>query len=56
MTDTWIRIILATIGMITTMAGAAVYVLPGPGLPILAVGLALLAIGVITLGIDYPRR
>ncbi|MFG2489041.1 hypothetical protein ACGFSI_40650 [Streptomyces virginiae] len=56
MTDTWIRIALATAGMITTRAGAAMHILPGPGFPILAVDLTLLTTGVITLGIDYPRR
>ncbi|MGW4508429.1 hypothetical protein ACWENO_27705 [Streptomyces sp. NPDC004436] len=60
MADTWIRITLAASGVVVTMAGAVLYVLPGPGpgpgLPVLLVGLALLAAGVIALGVDHPRR
>ncbi|MFI8365367.1 hypothetical protein ACIGD1_35090 [Streptomyces sp. NPDC085612] len=60
MADTWIRIALAASGVVVTMAGAVMYVLPGPGpgpgLPVLVVGLALLAAGVIALGVDHPRR
>ncbi|MEV7510364.1 MULTISPECIES: hypothetical protein [unclassified Streptomyces] len=56
MADTWIRITLAASGVVVTMAGAVMYVLPGPGLPVLLVGLALLAAGVIALGVDHPRR
>ncbi|MFF0553503.1 hypothetical protein ACFYUL_31585 [Streptomyces sp. NPDC004311] len=58
MADTWIRITLAASGVVVTMAGAVLYVLPGPGpgLPVLLVGLALLAAGVIALGVDHPDR
>ncbi|MFJ3637785.1 hypothetical protein [Streptomyces sp. NPDC090112] len=60
MNDTWIRIALAASGVVVTMTGAVMRVFPGSGLgsglPVLAVGLALLAAGVIALGADHPHR
>ena len=40
--------ILAVIGAFLTLAGAALYVLPGPGLPLLVLGLATLTAGLAT--------
>lgn len=37
---------LMTGGAMATVAGALMYVLPGPGLPVLVLGLALMAAGV----------
>ncbi|WP_184792011.1 hypothetical protein [Streptomyces sp. 3211] len=39
--------VLAAIGAPLTLAGAAMYSLPGPGFPVLIVGLALLVTGLI---------
>ncbi|WP_199838761.1 hypothetical protein [Streptomyces sp. TN58] len=55
MSQTWAAIILAFIGAITTMAGAALYVLPGPGLPVLATGITMLVTGVGILGSGVDR-
>ncbi|MET9323869.1 hypothetical protein ABZX75_27375 [Streptomyces sp. NPDC003038] len=56
MSETWMGIVLASAGALTTMAGAALYVLPGPGIPVLAVGVAFLFAGVAILGADASRR
>ncbi|WP_171111913.1 MULTISPECIES: hypothetical protein [Streptomyces] len=37
---------LMSVGAMATVAGALLYVLPGPGLPVLVLGLALTAAGV----------
>ncbi|WP_351230032.1 hypothetical protein [Streptomyces sp. NPDC002133] len=39
--------VLATAGAPLTLAGAAMYVLPGPGFPVLVIGLAALTTGLI---------
>jgi hypothetical protein len=39
--------VLAAAGTLLALAGAAMYVLPGPGFPILAIGLAALITGFI---------
>lgn len=56
MSQTWAAVILASIGVITTMAGAALYILPGPAAPVLTVGIALLVTGIALLGTDTSRR
>ncbi|MBT2441887.1 hypothetical protein J7E93_17575 [Streptomyces sp. ISL-36] len=38
-------IVVMSIGAVLTVAGAAMYVLPGPGLPVLILGLAATAAG-----------
>ncbi|WP_406354200.1 hypothetical protein OH738_24760 [Streptomyces hirsutus] len=38
-------VVLMSVGAVATMAGALMYVLPGPGLPVLLAGLALTACG-----------
>ncbi|MER5215442.1 hypothetical protein ABT063_34105 [Streptomyces sp. NPDC002838] len=40
-------VVLAAAGAPLTLAGAAMYVLPGPGLPVLAIGLAALITGLV---------
>ncbi|MFF0104691.1 hypothetical protein [Streptomyces hirsutus] len=45
-------------GALLSLTGAALYVLPGPGLPVLATGLAALTAGLFTLAMtrrDRPR-
>ncbi|WNZ10156.1 PGPGW domain-containing protein [Streptomyces sp. 11x1] len=49
-------IALAAIGAVLTAAGAALYVLPGPGVPVLFLGLAALAIGLVTAAVDRRNR
>ncbi len=44
MTERRIRVILATAGTALTLAGALMYVLPGPGIPVLVIGLAALTL------------
>lgn len=56
MSETWIGIVLASAGALTTMAGAALYVLPGPGIPVIAAGIVFLVTGVTMLAADPPRR
>lgn len=63
MSRIWAAIALTVVGTITTMAGAALYILPGPWIPVLAVGMAMLVAGVLMLGLDadcrepaFPRR
>ncbi|GGX44765.1 hypothetical protein [Streptomyces chryseus] len=56
MSETWIGIALASAGALTTMAGAALYVLPGPGIPLLTVGIACPVTGVAILGSDATLR
>ncbi|MFH9826505.1 MULTISPECIES: hypothetical protein [Streptomyces] len=41
--------ILAVIGGFLTLAGVTLYVLPGPGLPLLVLGLITLTVGLATL-------
>lgn len=45
MNSSSIGVVLMSIGVVVTVAGALMYVLPGPGLPVLVVGLALMAAG-----------
>ncbi|MEW2325349.1 PGPGW domain-containing protein [Streptomyces griseoincarnatus] len=47
MTERRIRVILATAGTALTLAGALMYVLPGPGFPVLVIGLAALITGLV---------
>ncbi|WP_167389231.1 MULTISPECIES: hypothetical protein [Streptomyces] len=56
MSRIWAAIALAAIGTITTMAGAALYLLPGPGLPVLALGVVMLLAGILMLGLDTDCR
>ncbi|SDN06727.1 hypothetical protein [Streptomyces wuyuanensis] len=41
--------VLAAVGTALSLAGAGMYVLPGPGLPVLAIGLASLITGLIVI-------
>lgn len=56
MSQTWTAIALATLGAIITMAGAALYVLPGPAFPVLTVGIGMLVTGVGMLGMGTHRQ
>ncbi|MFF3893065.1 hypothetical protein ACFYY3_07710 [Streptomyces sp. NPDC001812] len=38
-------VVLMSVGAVATVAGALMYVLPGPGLPVLVTGLMLMAAG-----------
>lgn len=38
-------VVLMSVGAVATVAGALMYVLPGPGLPVLVAGLMLMAAG-----------
>ncbi|CAL9644313.1 hypothetical protein [Streptomyces sp. enrichment culture] len=40
-------VLVMSIGAALTVVGAAMYVLPGPGLPVLALGLAVAAVGAV---------
>jgi hypothetical protein len=42
-----IGITLAVVGAVLTAAGTAMYVLPGPGFPVVIIGLAVLTTGVV---------
>ncbi|MEU3090312.1 PGPGW domain-containing protein [Streptomyces massasporeus] len=44
--------VLAAIGAVLTAAGAALYVLPGPGFPVLVIGLAALTTGLVMAAAD----
>ncbi|MEU6521636.1 hypothetical protein ABZ892_02020 [Streptomyces sp. NPDC046924] len=45
MNDFSLGTVLMSVGAVATVAGALMYVLPGPGLPVLLAGLALTAGG-----------
>ncbi|WP_191971884.1 hypothetical protein [Streptomyces luteolifulvus] len=47
MSEHRIGTILATAGAVLSLSGAAMYVLPGPGSPILVTGLAALTTGIV---------
>ncbi|MEU0675223.1 PGPGW domain-containing protein [Streptomyces sp. NPDC006172] len=47
MTEHRIGTVMATAGVLLSLAGAAMHVLPGPGLPVLIIGLAALAAGIV---------
>ncbi|WP_340377606.1 hypothetical protein U5640_22715 [Streptomyces sp. SS7] len=47
--------VLTTLGALFTLAGAAMYVLPGPGSPVLAIGLAALAAGLVAAAVGRSR-
>lgn len=47
MSEHRIGIVLATAGAVLSLTGAAMYVLPGPGLPVLVIGLAALTTGLV---------
>ncbi|WP_432073835.1 hypothetical protein [Streptomyces wuyuanensis] len=47
---------LAAGGTALTLAGAAMYVLPGPGLPVLAIGLAALITGLVVMAATRGSR
>ncbi|RPK88803.1 MULTISPECIES: hypothetical protein [Streptomyces] len=47
MNNSSMGVVLMSIGAVATVAGALMYVLPGPGLPVLLVGLALMAAGAV---------
>jgi len=51
-----IGVALMSIGAVATVAGAAMYVLPGPGLPVLSLGLLLLASGAVIRAFGRKRR
>ncbi|MFJ3974181.1 hypothetical protein [Streptomyces sp. NPDC090021] len=55
MSETWFAIGLASAGVLLSIVGAALYVLPGPGIPVLAIGVTLLVAGVGLLGADAGR-
>ncbi|MFF8968984.1 hypothetical protein [Streptomyces sp. NPDC014995] len=46
-----IGFVLTAVGTPLSLAGAAMYVLPGPGLPFLAMGLAALTTGLVVLAV-----
>ncbi|MBG0852765.1 hypothetical protein I2W78_13180 [Streptomyces spinoverrucosus] len=46
---------LAAGGAVLTAAGAAMYVLPGPGFPVLVVGLAALTTGLVMAAAGHRR-
>ncbi|MEU9240669.1 hypothetical protein [Streptomyces sp. NPDC048385] len=48
MSERRIGTMLAAVGAPLTLAGALMYVLPGPGFPVLVIGLALLITGLLT--------
>ncbi|MFJ6636470.1 PGPGW domain-containing protein [Streptomyces sp. NPDC091376] len=56
MSQSQIGITLMSIGAVLTVAGAAMYVLPGPGLPVLVVGLVFLAAGAVARRAGRERR
>ncbi|WP_328825855.1 hypothetical protein OHT77_00470 [Streptomyces sp. NBC_00252] len=45
MSQSRVGVLVMSIGVALTAAGAAMYVLPGPGLPVLLLGLAAVAAG-----------
>ena len=45
MSQSRVGVLVMSIGVALTAAGAAMYVLPGPGLPVLLLGLAALVAG-----------
>lgn len=47
MSESQVGLVFIPAGGVVTVAGAAMYVLPGPGLPVLLLGLALLAAGAV---------
>lgn len=49
-TERRLAVTLVAVGVPTTLAGVAVYVLPGPGFPLLVIGLSLLVTGLVMLG------
>ncbi|CAL9541575.1 hypothetical protein SUDANB106_04266 [Streptomyces sp. enrichment culture] len=51
-----IGIVLMSTGAVVTVLGAAMYVLPGPGLPALSLGLLLLASGAAMRAIGGHRQ
>ncbi|MFE2553471.1 hypothetical protein ACFXGI_33795 [Streptomyces sp. NPDC059355] len=48
--------VLAAVGAPLALAGATTYFLPGPGFPVLIVGLALLVTGLVMAAADSRRR
>ncbi|MFH8880516.1 hypothetical protein [Streptomyces californicus] len=47
MNNSSMGVVLMSVGAVATVAGALMYVLPGPGLPVLLAGLALMAAGAV---------
>ncbi len=47
MNNSSMGVVLMSVGAVATAAGALMYVLPGPGLPVLLIGLALMAAGAV---------
>ncbi|MFE1734459.1 hypothetical protein ACFW6X_30670 [Streptomyces bacillaris] len=47
MNNSSMGVVLMSVGAVATVAGALMYVLPGPGLPVLLIGLALMAAGAV---------
>ncbi|MFD5663179.1 hypothetical protein [Streptomyces hirsutus] len=45
MNNSSLGVVLMSVGAVATVAGALMYVLPGPGFPVLLAGLALTACG-----------
>ncbi|MFD6322814.1 hypothetical protein ACFWOL_08040 [Streptomyces sp. NPDC058442] len=43
--NSFLSVVLMSVGAVATVAGALMYVLPGPGLPVLVAGLMLMAAG-----------
>ncbi|MCX4717202.1 MULTISPECIES: hypothetical protein [Streptomyces] len=43
-------VVLVIVGVPVTLAGALLYALPGPGFPVLVIGLATLITGLVMLG------
>ncbi|MEV6575030.1 hypothetical protein [Streptomyces sp. NPDC051577] len=50
LTESRIAVVLVVAGAPVTLAGALLYVLPGPGFPVLVIGLAALITGLVMLG------
>ncbi|WP_327370691.1 hypothetical protein [Streptomyces sp. NBC_01217] len=51
-----IQAVLAAVGAPLTLLGALTYVLPGPGLPVLVIGMALLITGLVMAATGHRRH
>ncbi|MGW5345085.1 hypothetical protein [Streptomyces sp. NPDC004050] len=49
-------ILLSAIGAPVTLAGVVFYLLPGPGFPLLVIGMALLITGLVMIAAEHGRH
>ncbi|WP_244290771.1 hypothetical protein [Streptomyces virginiae] len=49
-------VLLVAVGAPVSISGAVLYVLPGPGFPVLLIGLACLVTGLVMVGANASRR